>query len=279
MCYYINDRLEIAFEDLFEPDDPFSSKDCLALSDGAYFSKVATRRFEHELLVGARMVSEKEAKEYANNHLEQSDRWLDETKSEYAVLDMERTAKFVHHGQFRKDGKTPYIEHPRAVVGLLESWGFTKRHDGRVLAVAWGHDLLEESPPDKKEWVKRAIWNCSLKTGRKSEVDIFDAIRLLTWDKGTFPVKADYIRHVAETASLPVLAVKIADRICNTRDFLALPGAGIKKARDYFMSGQPLFDYLGKSVRPSDQLPYSIEEKIKGEINAVRKKLFEIESA
>ncbi|MBR1608136.1 MAG: hypothetical protein IJ678_00800 [Kiritimatiellae bacterium] len=57
-----------------------------------------------------------------------------------------------HAGQFRKDGKTPYVEHPRAVVSLLGKWGVT---DGVILAVAWGHDLLEDTAIGEAE-IRRA---------------------------------------------------------------------------------------------------------------------------
>ena len=37
----------------------------------------------------------------------------------------EEFATKCHEGQFRKDGKTPYINHPRAVVYLLKRVGIT----------------------------------------------------------------------------------------------------------------------------------------------------------
>src|SRR3989344_6154320 len=46
-----------------------------------------------------------------------------------------------HAGQFRKDGKTPYITHHAAVVGLLESIGIQKED---ALAAAWLHDTIED---------------------------------------------------------------------------------------------------------------------------------------
>lgn len=36
----------------------------------------------------------------------------------------------------------PYIEHPRAVVEILMSWGV---HDEETLAVAWLHDVVEDT--------------------------------------------------------------------------------------------------------------------------------------
>lgn len=73
-----------------------------------------------------------------------------------------------------------------------------------------------------------------------------EAIKLLSRDKSIFPNKADYIKHIAQVACFPVLAVKIADRICNTLDFLALEGAGKGKAAQYFALGEPLFVALNR---------------------------------
>ena len=76
------------------------------------------------------------------------------------VTNMERTARKWHDGQFRKDGKTPYIEHPKAVVEQLMAWGFTKESNLLVLAIAWGHDLgeddlREDSPLRASEVLRR----------------------------------------------------------------------------------------------------------------------------
>ncbi len=188
------------------------------------------------------------------------------------IENMERVARKWHEGQLRKDGKTPYIEHPKAVAELVAKWGFEPECDGWVVAVAWGHDLIEETPPDKREEVEEDIFaSVSGLVGEREKV--IDAIHLLSRDKTVFPVKADYIRHVAETASQPVLAVKIADRISNTRDFLKLEGAGIEKARRYFEEGLPLFDHLGKTKYTSQLLPDGVEERIRAEIATVRREL------
>jgi (p)ppGpp synthase/HD superfamily hydrolase len=188
------------------------------------------------------------------------------------IEDMEHIARKWHAGQLRKDGKTPYIEHPKAVAELMGKWGFGPQCHGWAVAVAWGHDLIEETPPEMRKEVEHDILcsACGLLDERET---ILQAIRLLSRDKTVFPVKADYIRHVAETASQPVLAVKIADRICNTRDFLKLEGAGIEKARHYFAAGAPLFDHLGKTQFPCQRLHEDIEVRIRDEIEAARSEI------
>jgi len=61
-------------------------------------------------------------------------------------IDLEELAKNYatkfHKGQFRKDGKTPYIKHPAQVVKKLKKDFDIK--DQHVLAGAWLHDVVEE---------------------------------------------------------------------------------------------------------------------------------------
>ncbi len=59
---------------------------------------------------------------------------------------MEALADEWHCGVERKGkGHVPYIEHPRAVVAQLREWGMTAESDPVPLAVAWGHDLVEDT--------------------------------------------------------------------------------------------------------------------------------------
>lgn len=50
-------------------------------------------------------------------------------------------AELFHEGQTRADKVTPYIEHPKKVVELVEKFG----GDDECIALAWVHDILEES--------------------------------------------------------------------------------------------------------------------------------------
>ncbi len=47
-------------------------------------------------------------------------------------------ATFAHAGQFRRDDVTPYIEHPKKVMALLEGYG------DEAIAVAALHDSIED---------------------------------------------------------------------------------------------------------------------------------------
>ncbi len=50
-------------------------------------------------------------------------------------------ASNLHNGQFRADGKTPYIKHLKAVVNLLKEIGIT---DENIICAAWLHDVMED---------------------------------------------------------------------------------------------------------------------------------------
>ena len=50
-------------------------------------------------------------------------------------------AELFHEGQTRADKVTPYIEHPKLVAELVEKFG----GDDECIALAWLHDILEES--------------------------------------------------------------------------------------------------------------------------------------
>lgn len=58
---------------------------------------------------------------------------------------IERAARFAvnaHAGQFRKDGVTPYIEHPARVAGLVAVHPKSTEH---MVAAAFLHDVLEDT--------------------------------------------------------------------------------------------------------------------------------------
>lgn len=112
-----------------------------------------------------------------------------------------------HAGQFR-DGepRRPYIVHPRAVAEKLLEWGEPERSP--AIAIAWGHDLLEDTEATEAEIVEAA------------GVRVLEGIKLLTRPKDVD--KPSYLRRVAASGRREELLVKIADRICNTRDFVAM---------------------------------------------------------
>lgn len=164
-------------------------------------------------------------------------RILEMTKND--VEKMRELAELAHAGAVRKDGVTPYIEHPRAVVAMLESWGITNPVS---LAVAWGHDVLEEVAESAREGMRQEI------RAAGGEV-VLRGIEWLTFYPSAAACgekalkvqeKAAYIAKIGAEAPQEIVIVKLADRLCNTRDFLKLGDAA--KAREYLHKGAPLFE-------------------------------------
>ena len=150
---------------------------------------------------------------------------------------MARLAMIAHNGVNRNGpGNVPYIVHPHGVVALLKEWGYTEADDPVTLAVAWGHDVLEDTATPES-----AIRDVDEVLGER----ILAGIKLLTF-RPNVPsghpeygsLKASYIANVARTASSEIIVVKIADRLCNTLDFMA--DGEVEHARAYLGYGEPL---------------------------------------
>ncbi|MDQ8184008.1 hypothetical protein [Pelagicoccus sp. SDUM812002] len=108
----------------------------------------------------------------------------------------ERIATEAHAGQYRRDGSTPYIEHPRAVASRVGS-------DPNAQVVAWLHDVLEDSDLTADHLLENGIpRHCA------------DAVELLTKSEDT-----DYETYLERVAQSPLATkVKIADMISNLAD-------------------------------------------------------------
>ena len=66
---------------------------------------------------------------------------------EMTITTAKYLAELFHEGQTRADGVTPYIEHPKKVAELVQ-----KYHGSEFcVALAWMHDVLEESVDKVKE--------------------------------------------------------------------------------------------------------------------------------
>lgn len=166
-------------------------------------------------------------------------------KNKDVVGKMESLARKWHEGQYRKGPeRTPYIEHPKAVVGQLKEWGYSEKNEPAILAIAWGHDLLE----DTSVTVDELLAVCG-EFGPK----VLDGIESLTFRPEKWPeaetkeeAKAQYLVHLANFAENDVFAVKLADRLCNLRDFSKLHGVGSEKMHSYYREAKRLFDNLGR---------------------------------
>lgn len=132
-------------------------------------------------------------------------------------------AKKAHEGQFRKDGVTPYIQHPIAVVKMLRSWGIK---NPEFICIAYLHDVLEDTDVTEEALEERFSYMVSLGVARLT--------------KSKDESKAEYLKRLAKSDDDASLVVKCADRLCNTLDFIKL--GRIEKAREYLGEAQCVFD-------------------------------------
>ena len=166
------------------------------------------------------------------------------------VRNMRRLAKAMHKRDTtpRKVTGAPYISHPAAVVDMLKSWGYSADDpsDAVTLAIAWGHDLLEDTKVTPDEIIEAS----SPEPNR-----ILGGIQHLTFDPKEGRTKDEYIRAIGESEPPERLVVKIADRLCNTLDFC---DAGDAWAKEYLKLGEPLFARVGE-CKGADKIRATIE--------------------
>ena len=72
------------------------------------------------------------------------------------ILLAEEIATNAHRGQFRYDGKTPFIEHPKQVAKIFIDGGMGIV-TYREIVVSWLHDVLEDTTIKAKDLLSRGI--------------------------------------------------------------------------------------------------------------------------
>lgn len=140
----------------------------------------------------------------------------------YTLDDIISYACEQHRGQGRKgtvNGITlPYVVHPIEVTKKLFSW---KVADLDMLKAAICHDIIEDCPITLKDLEvvigKRAA-------GFVDELTVYPNVK-----------KKDYIKSFSKKSD-EALLIKLADRACNTRDFL---NCG-KDGGEYWLKAKPL---------------------------------------
>lgn len=177
-----------------------------------------------------------------------------EIKVEHVEL-AQKIAKKLHSGQFRADGKTPYIEHPTAVAHI------TQEHGGSIHAIclAWLHDVLEESAEkckavmgvdsieEKWQWWHE-VKNNYLLGSRKNKVaqlfyDLADDLAVISdhWASTQEDIKARgklwYLSSLLLDAEEDVLLVKLADMVANIRESA---GSRMSQEKRYLKAVQTL---------------------------------------
>jgi|CXWL01.1.fsa_nt_gi (p)ppGpp synthase/HD superfamily hydrolase len=110
-------------------------------------------------------------------------------------------AKKAHAGQTRKFSGRPYITHPLSVLKRLKDYGVT---DQETLVAAITHDCIEDTDVTKEQIEKLF--------GKK----VADYVVWLSNPKGED--KANHIKHLILNAPIPVVTIKVMDRIDNLQD-------------------------------------------------------------
>lgn len=138
-----------------------------------------------------------------------------------------------HAGQFRKDGKTPYIAHPRAVASILRDEAGVTDPDTLIAAVL--HDTIEDTGVKHAELASRF--------GQT----VADTVAELTNDE-TLPkaqqkqAQIDKAPHYSHRAAL----IKMADKTANLRDIIAAPPPWPQdRKREYFDHARSVVHAMG----------------------------------
>lgn len=113
------------------------------------------------------------------------------------LVELARTiAKKAHEGQFRRDGVTPYIEHPAAVASRAPK-------SPESQAAAWLHDVLEDTNLSAADLRAQGI-----------PARVVDAVEALTKQEGL-----SYEENLKRVAANELAkGVKIADMLSNLAD-------------------------------------------------------------
>ena len=157
-----------------------------------------------------------------------------------------------HKGQYRKDNKTPYIVHPKNVVKLLKLWGVD---NDEQFAVAWMHDLLEDTEISKNDILK--IF------GSK----VLKDIEILSNDKTKD--KQEWLNDLADKAEDYIIIIKMADRISNVYDFLN--SGNTKYAEEYLHKADKIIRKLKKNKSVISQKVQKSVKKLKDYFDKLKK--------
>ena len=137
----------------------------------------------------------------------------------------EKIARQLHEGQFRADGVTPYIEHPKAVAGLVKEYGGSEKS----VCVAWLHDIMEENPEGTRKLLgldridSKARFMMDMRR-HDDWADIRFSLAKISdhWTADQEEIrergKVVYLVKLLLTASSDLLLVKLCDMLANIRE-------------------------------------------------------------
>lgn len=139
-----------------------------------------------------------------------------------------------HQGKFRKDGKTPYVEHLKEVADLIKEWKYRAWFDKEVYnelfksnnleTISWLHDTIEKTDTTKNELINLFGYK------------IASEIEKISYDPNKESEKQYFINNQNNI-------VKLADHICNTIYFY---NNKLVDYKDYFNKGKNIFNNFKK---------------------------------
>ncbi len=131
------------------------------------------------------------------------------------VQKAEHEARTLHANMLRKDGVTPYIVHPQAVVEVLQKY----TDDENILCAGWLHDTLEDVAGYTSEKLTRAFGHhvamIVLEVSEKKDPTDSREKSKATWRRR----KEEYIQAL-EKNSAEALMVSCADKIVNLKSLV-----------------------------------------------------------
>lgn len=134
-------------------------------------------------------------------------------------------AYHAHDGQFRDDGKTPYITHPAQTANIISE----VTQDEEVIAAAWLHDVIEDTEYTYDE-VKFAF-------GER----IADLVMEVT--KETNPDRSSYFPRLQTEEGI---MIKFADRLSN----ISTMGEWNDKRRQAYIKKSKFWATDAKTAQP-----------------------------
>jgi (p)ppGpp synthase/HD superfamily hydrolase len=127
-------------------------------------------------------------------------------------------AEDAHKGQFRNDGVTPYIEHPKQVAEMFDAWVDK--------AVAILHDVVEDTDLSLEDIRAKFVeYLTELQSQHLDDIGmhyymrelgfILLGVKAMTYDKNIHEFKRDYLQGIIDAG---MVKFKIADITCNLAD-------------------------------------------------------------
>lgn len=129
----------------------------------------------------------------------------------------EEIATKAHSNQFRKDGITPFITHPRAIVKLVNT--------DRLKCVAWLHDVLEDTELSAKDLIKdgvdQSVVRMVFALSRFKGETYWEYIKRLEGEEILFKI-ADISHNISTLHDIPAKdRVSMLKRYCKALQILA----------------------------------------------------------